>query len=184
MSLSYYRLRDRIPYLLFFLMLLEREDPENKVYEFISISMYVVFIITFIRSLMRIIKLGDPAAVWGFQWNTTGPLSWGLFIVINYAFIQENDRSNVQALFYSFNSAVFGGWLYELPLFYWRGESPIWINAQNFLLVNNHFIIPFMIYYFNRKIRLRPRTKIAGLIVIAWMVFTYYARIFYMNKYE
>jgi hypothetical protein len=172
MGLGYYVIRDKIPFLVYFLYLLMRDREgyhENLIFALINWS-YLMAVIFFIYAHLRGLTL------W-FQWTYASPISWGLTALLITGLLMKKGHDLKFSTMMGSVSVSMGGYVYELPRFIREGQSLIRAQPHNVFIISFQIlsIFIFMFYYLQYRERVSVRTMLISLV---WL---YHGYLFYLN---
>jgi len=174
LGLGYYVVRDKIPFIVYFLYLLMRDRDgyyENVIFAIINWS-YLVAVIFFIYSHISGFNL------W-FQWTYASPISWGITALGITALMMRKGHDLKFSTMLGSVSVSMGGYLYEVPRFLREDMSLIRVQPHNVFIVSFQIvsIFIFSFYVFQYYERLSIRTIATALIFLG------YSYLFYLDHY-
>lgn len=155
MGFGYYLIRDRLPFMVYFLYLLLRDREgywDNLIFALINWS-YLISLIYFVYSYVK----GLP--LW-FSWTYASPISWSLTaLIITFLMVRKGYSLKFSTMIGSISVSA-GGYVYELPNFLREGEPLIRVQAHNVFIISFQIISIFILGFYLKEVveRLSVRT--------------------------
>lgn len=168
MGFGYYLIRDKLPFLVYFLYVLLKDREgywDNLIFALINWS-YLMAVIYFIYSSLTGLEL------W-FSWTYASPISWGLTSLSITGLMMRRGYSLKFSTMLGSLAVSAGGYLYEIPNFLREGAPLIRVQPHNVFIISFQIISIFIFGFYLKAIKVRPSRR-TGLLLIVYLIHGYF----------